>query len=233
MKKILLVVAVALMCIACDENNGADVQDNDLKAFIAATADVVPLLGKDAAQMEKTLLSAGFVFEEEIKTGVKEYVYPKEVQSMSKEEGNNYLKKLLLNGKSLIYAYVTSYEDGTLALVETFGFFGQTDKVNLKYTTVSDKLYTHISKNTKESSWRGIIQFSLKNNEGIDFENHKEFISTIAAAKTISAQEDGSAKTSNKSFSYNDYWVWIDGTEGIGVPLVESHFLVYDTNAIK
>ena len=157
MKKILLVVTVALMCIACGEKNGADLQDNDVKAFIAATSDVVPLLGKDVKQMEKTLLSAGFVFEEELNTSVKGYVYPKEIQSMSKEEGNMYLKELLMNGKSLIYAYVTSNEDGTLDYVETYGYSGQTDKVNLTYTTISDKLYTYISKNTKESSWKGII----------------------------------------------------------------------------
>lgn len=233
MKKILLVVAVALMCIACGEKNGADLQDNDVKAFIAATADVVPLLGKDAAQMEKILLSAGFIFEEELKTSVKGYVYPKEIQSMNKEEGNMYLKELLMNGKSLIYAYVTSNEDGTLAYVETYGYSGQTDKVNLTYTTISDKLYTHISKNTKESSWKGIIQFSLENKEGIDFENHKEFISTIAAAKTIYAQERGSAKTSNKSFSYSDYWTWDDGTDKIGVPNVISYFIVRGSNTIK
>ena len=231
MKKFLLVVAVALMCIACDENNGVDVLDNDLKAYIAATSDVVPLLNKDVAQMENALISAGFVFNEEVKVA-KEYVYPKEAQSMSMEERLKYLKELLVIGKSIIEAYVVSYEDGTLAYVETFRFFRQTDKVNLIYTTVSDKLYTHISKNTKESSWKGLIQYSL-DGEGIDFENHKEFVSTIAAAKTIYAQENGSAKTSYKNFSYWDYWAWFDESVGMGVPYVESHFLVFDSNAIK
>ena len=228
----LLVITVALMCIACNEKNGADVQDNDLKAFIAATADVVPLLGKDVAQMEKTLLSAGFVLDDEIKTGCKVYVYPKEVQSMSKEDGDNYLKELLMNGKSLIYATITSYEDGELGYVETIGYSGISDKVNLLYTTISDKLYAHIPKNAEKSSWSGIIQYSLED-EGLIFEEHKEFISSITAAKTIYAQENGSANTSNKSFSYNDYWTWDNGTDKIGVPSVMSYFMIQGSNAVK
>ena len=76
------------------------------------------------------------------------------------------------------------------------------------------------------------IQFSLED-EGLRLDDHKEFISTIAAAKTIYVQENGGAKTSDKSFSYNDYWMWDDGTDKIGVPSVMSYFMIKGRNAIK
>lgn len=208
MKKFLLMAMVAVAFMACNEN-GASVPSSDKKAVKAVTTDAVSMVGQEPAKVEKFLTSAGFTKVEATDGIAKvsaryvrapkakaaeevsvQYVYnlPTDYQSMDEAAGAQYVQNLLDKGECLVMV-ITIYKDNKLMVVSTNVFAPLKDNINLLYTQNSDGLFAQLpAPNGTTSFWQGGIRQGEKS-----YTDHAEYVAAIAAAKAISAEEQGYA----------------------------------------
>ena len=203
MKKIILIVMVAIGFMACNEP-GANLPKKDKKAIQTATSDVASMIGLDKQAVEKTFLDAGFVEVEEAEGGAA--IKAKSPRRAKKaEEAVQYLygsyAKLQSDGDVIVIA-IAFFDKGKLTDVGTAVYAGIADKINLLYTDASDKLFQQLPKDAVESEWGGQIKEPRQ-----VFEDHAKFVAAIAAADSVFAVEKAYALTeSGKSFAYEATW---------------------------
>ena len=261
MKKIFLLAMMAVAFMACENNNGgggsssSDVPSGEVKAVKATTEQASDLLGKSPAQVDKSLVAAGFVKldESELASVIRRirakapkakadadrwevhYVYnlPKDFLKMSEEEGLKWMNDQLEAGKSIIAAVAIYYNEELVAMSTAFQR-AKTEKINLLYTEISDGLYKDLPSKAMYKEWQGEIGKK-------EYSDHAAYIAAIGVGESIEAEESGVAADYNQvtgeasGRGYNAYWENPDKEEeasqlrnGLVVPYVIGEFSVVD-----
>lgn len=213
MKKILLLAALAVAFMACE--NKQEMPKNEQKAMNAATVEVVDMIGvANQAAVDKALTKVGFVqipedkltIDAKVKAqakaklpkAIKEeddavevvYVYglPKNWEDMSAAELEKYMQEELAKDKG--YITVTAVFSGKyLTMTSTTLMTALREKVNASYVKESDALYAALPKpmtyqGEEMKYWGGTIGNKT-------YEDRAEYIAAVAAAQEIEAQEVG------------------------------------------
>lgn len=233
MKKMILLVAVMAMCIACGDRNGAELpKQQDKKALSAVASEAIDMVGEDSVKVGKALRSAGLKFlatQEELeeskspllqhcrkmkKAGdpnITEVYYgyniPTEYLFISDdEEAYQYVETTFREGRSFMIVQVYFYKDKMVGISTTVES-GLTKTVNLLYTEESDKMYASISKDAANFTWKGDTGLDAKIIK--EYTDHAEFSADIAAADAVEADESASYTTEAfpNGLKYEAFWV--------------------------
>ena len=257
MKKILLMAMVACAFMACN-GNGADVPQQDKKAFDVATTGSIDLIGAEKAKVQKAYTDAGFILVSEanaklpqrlalkapkvlreVQGDVEVYAYgmPENYEKMSDDQATAYMNKLFADGKSCITAELT-FNDGVLAATMTMYMTGKRAKVNTIYTAKSDALYGKLPSDVKMRYWEGYIE-----GDSTEYADHSAFVAKVAAANEIQAGEYGIgisiSGASMSGFAYECGWYNPNAEQeaemakkGITTPFVQGVFAIGEYNPV-
>ena len=270
MKKILLMVMVAVGFMACN-GGGASVPQNDKKAAKAVTSQAIDLLSSNPATVDKALTDAGFMKvtaggllnvakrqQAHMKKSFKAsedleiiYLYnvPENYDSMTDEESAKYVKEVLDKGECIIYV-VTYYSstDSKLKMMSTQVMAPLKEDINLLMTEISDAEYKKLPTGSLVMGvpalrWEGVI---TNGDDEVTYENHAEFVSKIAKAQAVTAEEQGVGMTKldmetgeASGFVYFNAWVNPDAAEKeeqiakMGVAAAMGVFAVVDINELE
>ena len=195
------------------------------------------------------------IADEEQKFSEHSYVYnpPADLDFNSNESLDKWTKETLEAGKSVIFLY-TYFQGGKFVLANTTVLSPVTDKANLIYTGISDRLFAAIPKNMADSAWQGYIVIPAEESEegkaeadgGLEkqFTDHAQFVAAVAAAKAINAAEVGRAVTAASKEAVTGFYYgceWMNPTEedkaqmieNLGVPFVQGYFVIGDINMMR
>lgn len=167
---------LAVAFIACNSESGSDVEmpAEEKKALTTATTEVVSMLGKSPAKVDKYMTSAGYVQANSVNLSfldfeskaparmmakmpkVKKdesfaeeimYIYglPEGYETMTESESRAYVNGLLAEGKSLIAVVLMFNYDYKMTSVATMYLVPKTDDVNLRYGAISRKMHKKIN----------------------------------------------------------------------------------------
>ena len=214
MKKILLLAALAVAFMACE--NKEEMPKNEQKAMNAATVEVFDQIGvANQAAVDKLLTKVGFVqipedkltIDAKVKAqakaklpkAIKEeddavevvYVYglPKNWEDMSAAELEKYMQDQLANEGNGYITVTAVFSGKYLTMTYTTLMTAIREKVNASYVKESDALFAALPKpmsyqGEEMKYWGGAIGNKT-------FEDRAEYIATVAAAQEIEAQEQG------------------------------------------
>lgn len=266
MKKVLFMAMAAVALMACNGNGGGgntpskNVPEADKKAYTAASADLMALVGKDVAQTEKALKDAGYVkleMEAEAagalapakykipaaqKAGIEEslfvYNFPENVVEMGEQEGKKYLDGLIAAGKGYAMAYVYSYRNA-MVLVESNACLAITADANKMFAGISEKLYAGMPQTAIQKYYNGM---NLIAKDTTIFDANQAFVEAIAKIDgAVIASEMAIAITSQQAdgFAFLDSWVNPDDAtkeamKGKGfTPYINASFLLGDYQMVQ
>lgn len=224
MKKILLMAMVAFAFMACN-GNGADVPSKDQKAIDAATVQAPSLIGQAPAAVDKALVKAGFTQADvEFARVAKRHLPARAPQMQNAEEpvqvtylyniteemmkdeskGIPYANSVLAKGNCIVIVAAMYVED-KLAGIGCNVMVPMKDNCSLIYTTVSDGLFKQMPKiDNVYATWQGQVGETV-------YADHAAFVSSIAAAKAVEANEQGAYM--GKGYCYAGYWGYPDEAE--------------------
>lgn len=260
MKKVLFMAMAAVALMACNGNNGGggntpskNVPEADKKAYTAASADLMALVGKDVAQTEKALKDAGYVKAEmgaeaagalapakykipaAQKAAIEEslFVYNFPENLADEQAGRKYLDSIIAAGKGYAMAYVYSYQNN-MVLVESNACLAITADANKMYAGISEKLYAGMPQTAIQKIYNGL---NIIAKDTTKFDANQKFVEAIAKIDgAVIASEMAIAITSQQGdgFAFLDSWVNPDDAtketmKGRGLtPYVYASFLLGD-----
>ena len=265
MKKVLFMAMAAVALMACNGNGGGNtpsknVPEADKKAYTAASADLMALVGKDVAQTEKALTDAGYV-KVEMEAGVAGalapakykipaaqkaaieeslffYNFPENVAEMDEQEGKKYLDSLIAAGKGYAMAYVYSYQN-TMVLVESIACLAITADANKMFAGISEKVYAGMPQTAIQKYYNGSNVIAKDTTK---FETNQAFVEAIAKIDgAVIASEMAIAVTSQQydGLAFLDSWVNPDDAtkeamKGKGfTPFINASFLLGDFQMVN
>lgn len=226
MKKILLMAMVAFAFMACN-GNGADVPSKDQKAIDAATVQAPSLIGQAPEAVDKALVKAGFTQADvEFARVAKRHLPARAPQMQNAEEPVQvvylyniteeimkekdesktiaYANSVFAKGNCIVIAMAMYLED-KLAGIACDVMVPLNDSCSLIYTTVSDGLFKQMPKiDNVYATWQGQVGETV-------YADHAAFVSSIAAAKAVEANEQGSYM--EKGYCYVGHWGYPDEAE--------------------
>ncbi len=227
MKKILFAITVTLAFMACDP---VDLPKKDSKALDAVTYEALAQLGKDRADVEKTLTSLGFIPVEVEDTytsvpdpspckfanapasrkdvlprdfSVQQYVYGIKLTDTHIKDDDlaQMIQSAVAKGNTCITLNAEFFNAQLFYTYARF-YLPITPKVNYAYAGVSDEMYKQLEK--KDSvQWLGDTRVA---EETTNFTDHAKFSSSIISAQAIQAEETAFCM----DFSYNLIWNYPD-----------------------
>lgn len=249
MKKIFLMAMVAVFFMACDgSKNGAEMPAKDKKVVEQVTSGAVSLVGQSEANIDKTLLDAGFVKIGNAAASAPKHLQPKnrvpaaqeadavqvvyaygitaEEYAMEDEAAvaarqNEILKK----GNAIVLVYA-GFQNDQLLMLSSVIAVKKKDKINSFYTDISDKYYNAIPSDAEAVQWAGTI--GKKNEKTIT--KHDEFVAEIAAAEAVTATEVGIALRDSKTYEGFGYMTnWLNPDAEQEAAQVEAGYVPYVT----
>ena len=259
MKKVLFMAMAAVALMACNGNGGGgntpskNVPEADKKAYTAASADLMALVGKDVAQTEKALKDAGYVkldmeakaagalapakykIPAAQKAGIEEslFVYNFPENLADEQAGRKYLDSIIAAGKGYAMAYVYSYQNN-MVLVESNACLAITADANKMFAGISEKLYAGMPQTAIQKYYNGSYVIAKDTTK---FDANQKFVEAIAKIDgAVIASEMAIAITSQQydGFAFLDSWANPDDAtkeaiKGKGfTPYIYASFLLGD-----
>lgn len=263
MKKVLFMAMAAVALMACNGNGGGNtpsknVPEADKKAYTAASADLMALVGKDVAQTEKALKDAGYVKVEmgagaagalapakykipaAQKAAIEEslFVYNFPENLTDEQAGKKYLDSIIAAGKGYAMAYVYSYQNA-MVLVESNACLAITADANKMYAGISEKLYAGMPQTAIQKVYNGL---NIIAKDTTKFDANQKFVEAIAKIDgAVIASEMAIAITSQQydGFAFLDSWANPDDAtkeaiKGKGLtPYIYASFLLGDYQMVN
>lgn len=228
MKKMLFMAMAAVVLMACNSSD-TGLPKGEEKALEKTTVGAIAQLGTSPSQVDAALTDAGYmkitggyvppisspekVTPKKIKKAVaasqKAVVYaygiPENYNTMTQAQAMVWINNALANGKALMLVYANFIDDKLAVMMTTF-VIAKDKNANKSFTAISEDMYGELPSGKTNYYWVGeIYDRNVKDSEAQEFSDHSAFVSKVAKAEGIEAEENGAAMF--KGWAYGNTWI--------------------------
>jgi len=229
MKKMLIMAMAVFALMACKKSSDTGLPKGEAKALETTTVGAIDVLGESPNQVDAALTKAGFkkikgtlplsaparatikkmpAAKNEAATVTVNYAYglPDNYDTMTEEQALAWLNNALAKGDALMIVTTTFVSDKLMSMYTIF-LIQKSSKANKTFTATSDNMYKQLPSGANNHYWVGLIaenDIDEENYEGVDYTDHSAFVSKVAKAEGITAEEEGIAMT--KGYYYGNVW---------------------------
>lgn len=230
MKKMLILAMAVFALVACKKSSSdTGLDKGEAKALAATTTGAIDMLGDSPKKVDAALTKAGYrkidggynpfsapvreAAAKQMKKAAAEstltvtYAYglPDDYEEMSKKEAIAWANNALKSGDAVMVVTV-SYQSEQMQAMATMFIIGKSSKAYKSFTATSDDLYKKLPSGKTNSYWEGYIEDSDAKEEGsgTTYTDHSKFVSKVAKAEGIIAEEYGYAVY--KGWGYGNVW---------------------------
>ena len=228
MKKMLIMAMAVFALMACKNSSDTGLPKDEAKALEEVTVGAIDQLGGTPDQVDAALTDAGFIklnggfippisapekvtpkkMKSTVAASQKQVIYaygiPDNYNTMNEAQAMAWLNNALADGKSLMLVY-TMFTDDELTVMQSVFVIKKSSDANKTFTAISEDMYKQLPSGQQNYYWMGMIENKSVKDSETEYTDHSAFVSAVAKAEGISAEEYGVAVY--KGWAYSNAWV--------------------------
>jgi hypothetical protein len=131
------------------------------------------------------------------------YGIPENYNTMTEAQAMAWLNNALADGKSLMLVY-TMFIDDELIVMQSVFVIKKSSEANQTFTAISEDMYKQLPSGQQNYYWMGKIENNSVKDSETEYTDHSAFVSAVAKAEGISAEEYGVAVFNG--WAYSNTW---------------------------